>query len=333
MQFGIFLPNSSEGLIYPIPFASAHSIVELGQEAEGLDYDSVWVSDHFTAQKYVKASWSNQHPNYFDPLITLSMVSAVTSRIGLNTGIIALPLRDVVVLAKQVSSLDAFSGGRTKLGVGVGAYREEFKAVRGSMFAEKINRNQLADESIRALRQLFSRSPAAEFDGDIIKFGEIEMYPKPSRNPYPILIGGNGSHARQRVARLGDGWFPAMLSPEEVGSGLESIKQQLKDPKRKLEVQVEVPVCLGDSYEEAVRTLTASGLFKHEASLKESTLRHVDNLQSKGLIGTISDAQKTLEEYLKAGVDGIVIDFPATNLDEFKSRVRSFAKDVVPSYR
>ncbi|MDE3077458.1 MAG: LLM class flavin-dependent oxidoreductase, partial [Chloroflexota bacterium] len=128
MKFGVALPSCYEGLIFPPPFSSPESIVRIGREAEAMGYDSVMPNDHFTTQNYVKALFP-EPPNFFDPFICLSWVANATKRIELITGIAVLPVRDPVVLAKQTSTLDVFSGGRLKLGVGVGAYREEFEAV------------------------------------------------------------------------------------------------------------------------------------------------------------------------------------------------------------
>src|SRR5690349_5490594 len=153
MRFGVAIPTCTEGMIYPIPFAGPDDIVALAVEAEQLGYDEVMGNDHLTTQRYVRARWQDP-PNYFEPLIALTACAAATSRIGLMTGVIVLPMRDPILLAKQAATLDRFSHGRLVLGVGVGAYREEMEATYPDR--REAPRSAWVDESIQALRALFT---------------------------------------------------------------------------------------------------------------------------------------------------------------------------------
>ena len=107
--------------------AGIDDVARIAVEAERLGYDSVWCNDHLTTQRYVRQRWA-EPPSYYDPFVALSFVAAATERVRLGTSIVVLPMREPVVVAKQASTLDVFSGGRLILGVGVGAYREEFEA-------------------------------------------------------------------------------------------------------------------------------------------------------------------------------------------------------------
>src|SRR5205809_4526568 len=122
-RFGVAIPNCFEGLILPLPFGNHEQMLELARLSEGLGFHSAWVNDHVTTQRYVRSSFSTP-PNYYEPLITLSFMGAETSRIKLGTGVIILPLRHPITLAKQATALDVYSGGRLILGVGLGAYPE-----------------------------------------------------------------------------------------------------------------------------------------------------------------------------------------------------------------
>src|SRR3712207_4153381 len=124
MKFGVALPSCTEGLCYPVPFTSPEVLQRISVAAEELGYDSVWCNDHLTTQRYVRQRWP-QPPSYYDPFVALSFVAAATRRVRLGTSVVVLPMREPVVVAKQASTLDVFSGGRLILGVGLGARSEE----------------------------------------------------------------------------------------------------------------------------------------------------------------------------------------------------------------
>ena len=158
MRVSFGLPTGMEGMMYPAPFASAQDIVELAQFAEKLGYHSVWGNDHMTTQRYVREEFS-EAPRFWEVLITLSTIAAKTTTLKLATGVLVPAMRrDIVVLAKQVATLDHLSQGRFLLGMGVGAYREEFEALQPSW---KVHRGDLLEETVQALQLLFSESPAS----------------------------------------------------------------------------------------------------------------------------------------------------------------------------
>ncbi len=146
-----------------------------------------------------------------DPLIWLSYVAARTSRIKLATGVMILPQRNPIVVAKEVATLDAMSGGRAVLGVGVGRLAEEFAAL-GVPFNE---RGKRTDEYIAILRALRS-GEAAEFHGEFFDFGPCHSRPTPVAKSVPIVIGGHTEIAARRAGKLGDGFFPGSGSIEEL---------------------------------------------------------------------------------------------------------------------
>src|SRR5581483_9837883 len=169
VRVSVQLPTCTEGLVNPIPFAAApDDFVRLAQAAERLGYDGVWGNDHVTAAPYVREHWS-EPPNFYEVLVTLATVGAHTRRVHLGTAVIVLPLRDPVLLAKQVATLDRMTGGRVILGVGIGAYREEFRAQAPRRATAR--RGDLLDEGLAALRLLFTAREATyaalhtEFEG------------------------------------------------------------------------------------------------------------------------------------------------------------------------
>ena len=128
MRFSVGLPTGMEGLMYPIPFAGIQDLPLIARQAEALGYEGVWGNDHMNTQSYVRQAFAAP-PNFWEVLITLTAVAAATSRLRIGTGVLVPAMRrDIVVLAKQIATLDHISDGRLYAGVGVGAYREEFES-------------------------------------------------------------------------------------------------------------------------------------------------------------------------------------------------------------
>ena len=144
----------------PIPFSDPEVIIKIAQHAERLGYHSVWGNDHMTTQHYVRAEFPVA-PRFWEPLVTYAFVAANTTTLRFGTGILVLPMRrDIVVVAKQIATLDHFSGGRLEIGVGVGAYREEFEALWPDA---EVHRGDMVEEGVKALQLLFSER-VASFD-------------------------------------------------------------------------------------------------------------------------------------------------------------------------
>lgn len=147
-----------------------------------------------------------------DPLDLLAFLAARTQRLGLATGVLVLPNHHPVVLAKRVATLDALSGGRVRLCVGVGWLEEEIQAC-GTDFA---SRGRRADEQLQAMRLLWQDRPeGASFHGEFFDFDHAMCYPKPV-GPVPITIGGHSTAAARRAGRLGDGFQPLGVSGAEL---------------------------------------------------------------------------------------------------------------------
>ena len=141
--------------------------------------------------------------DWLDPTLALTYAAAVTSRIGLATGVLLLPEHNPVVTAKPAATLDVLSGRRFTLGVGIGWSAEEFAAL-GIPFA---GRGRRTDEYVAAMRTLW-RDDVARFSGEFVDFNAVRVNPKPVRDrKLPIVVGGNSDSALARVAAYGDGWY------------------------------------------------------------------------------------------------------------------------------
>jgi probable F420-dependent oxidoreductase len=329
MRVSVQLPTCTEGLVNPIPFAAApEDFVRLAQEAERLDYDGVWGNDHITAAPYVREHWK-EPPNFYEVLITLATVGAHTRRVHLGTAIIVVPLRDPVLLAKQVATLDRMTGGRVILGVGIGAYREEFVAQWPRRRDER--RGDLLDEGLVALRTLFTE-PAASYSGLHTAFEGIEMFPKPVQRPLPIYVGGHNEQAISRAARLGQGWLPGWRPFEEVRERTRLLRRLTaeagRDPKD-VEAAVQFTVMLGHTPEEAIARYRKTGMVQHRRSLAH-TGRDPALAEANNLIGSPASLLEKLEFLAESGVDHLcALQFPHDSLNEMLEQMGWFARDVV----
>ncbi len=155
-----------------------------------------------------------------DPLQVLAFVGAHTSRMRLGTSVVVAPQHPAVVLAKAVATLDVLSNGRVELGVGSGWQIEEYRAV-GVPYEE---RGRRLDETIEAMRACWGPNPA-HYDGTHISFSPSKVDPKPVQPAgVPVVIGGSSAVAARRAGRIGDGWFPYVVSPDEVAEGIATIR-------------------------------------------------------------------------------------------------------------
>ena len=332
MRFGLGIPTGTEGLMYPIPYASAQDNVRLAQEAERLGFDSVWGNDHMTVQRYVEEETS-QPPNYYEVLTTLTYIAAATTNIKLGTALLVLPFRNPVVVAKQVATMDQLSGGRMLLGIGIGAYREEFEAV---FPGRQAHRGRMVEEGIQALRSLFTEDKSS-FDGKHYRFNNIRCYPKPLQEPLPIYSGGNALQCRRRAAELCQGWLPAVLSPSEVSSGVEDINRFGESAGRdvtNLDIALQLTVTLGRTHEEALKKFRASQLYKHLESLKKSTLRDQQGgYEERNLIGTPDDICEQVRRYQQAGVTTLAaLLFTEPTVNETIGTMEIFSRQVISNF-
>ena len=329
MRVSVQLPTCTEGLVNPIPFAAAPGdFIRLAQEAERFGYDGVWGNDHITAAPYVRQHWSAP-PNFYEVLVALATVGAHTRRVHLGTAVIVLPLRDPVLLAKQAATLDRMTGGRVILGVGLGAYREEFHAQWPRRHAAR--RGDLLDEGLAALRLLFTEREAS-YAAAHTAFERVELFPKPVQQPFPIYVGGHNEQAVVRAARLGQGWLPGWRPFAEVRERTALLRRLTaeagRDP-REVEAAVQFTVMLGRTPDEAAARYRKTGMVQHRRSLAHSG-RDPALAEANNLIGSPASLLEKLEFLAAAGVDHLcALQVPHDSIEEMSEQMEWFARDVV----
>ncbi len=205
MDFGIMFANTG-------PFATPEGAIAMGRGAQDAGFESVWTVEHVV----VPAGYESEYPysrsgrmpgddstDIPDPLIWLTWVAAHTTTLNLGTGILILPQRNPLVLAKECATLDVLSGGRLRLGVGVGWLEEEFDAL-GVPFE---GRGKRTEEYIGALRALWDDDQAT-YDGEMVRFTDCISRPQPVAGRVPVIIGGHSDISARRAGQIGDGFFP-----------------------------------------------------------------------------------------------------------------------------
>ncbi|HVT70455.1 MAG TPA: TIGR03619 family F420-dependent LLM class oxidoreductase [Trebonia sp.] len=215
------------------------ALVRAAQAAEAAGFDSVWAGEHVVLpDPQVPPSPMRPQDPALDPLLALAWAAAHTTAVRLATGIVILPQRNPLVLAKQVVSLDVLSGGRFMLGIGAGYLEPEFRAV-GANFAE---RGAVTDEYIDAMRALwYDEHPA--YHGRFVDFEGIDAYPRPVQRPLPLIIGGHTPPSYRRAVARGHGWHGWGLTPEQAkvcAAGLAAAAARVTRPAELGELEISV---------------------------------------------------------------------------------------------
>jgi probable F420-dependent oxidoreductase len=330
MKFGVRLPNSG-------PLASRQNIVRVAEEADRLGYDSVWVHDHIlwgTEQHRThlsagsaEALTESQRPNFYESVTTLAYIAGRTTKIKLGVAVLVLPLRNPVVIAKQLANLDLLSEGRLIVGVAPGApniTRPEFDAI-GVSYEE---RGRITDEYISVLKKIWNES-LPSFSGRYSSFKEVQVFPKPAQKNLKILVGGGergiSPRALRRVVELGDGWIPAYLTPEEATEGVVKIREAAvkkgRDPTQFV-VSHEMFTAI-DIDGNAAKAGAAKSLATNFVSVEEG--------EKRSLVGSPSQLLEKIGRFSRAGVDMTELKFIYSDVPSLLKMMDLFAKEILPS--
>ena len=262
------------------PASSVETIQQIARKTEELGLASVWVSDHIIIPNTHAGRFGD---TFFDPLVVLSYLAGCTTSVRLATSVLVLPYRNPLETAKMVSSLDALSGGRVTLGVGVGGMEDEFEILH-QPFHE---RGKQSDEYIRIMKAIWT-SEEPSYSGDYWQFDNIKVLPHPVQKPHPpLLIGGASRAALRRVASLGDGWVPNRLSPEQIKADWQLV---------------------GDLAQRAGRDPTALQIHLRQPLVFQDT----PSRPHAPFFGNPEQIAEDIRRYHEAGVSEIVFDFHYT---------------------
>ncbi|MBV9995592.1 MAG: TIGR03619 family F420-dependent LLM class oxidoreductase [Caulobacteraceae bacterium] len=229
MLLGVTLPHHG-------PLASPEAVRETALGAEALGFDVLGTADHVAMPRKV-ASLYDLGPSpvaipegnltrtltpLYEILATMAYAAGLTTRVRLSTGVLVLPLRNPIYNARQIATIDAYSGGRVDLGIGAGWLKEEAEAMQ----LPWDERGVRTEEHIGVLRTLWTASePYVSYNGRFYHFDEIDPAPFPAQRPVPILVGGHSPAAKRRAGRIGNGWMTTGLPAEAQAAGMEDVSK------------------------------------------------------------------------------------------------------------
>jgi alkanesulfonate monooxygenase len=309
--FGIAVRNFTA---YP-EMPDARALVEYGVKMEELGYDSLWVWDHILL---------GVDPNFpiVDSLTLLTAIAARTTRIKLSTGILVLPLRNPVLLAKQLSTMDQLSNGRLLMAMAVGWYKREFDAA-GIPFEQ---RGRIMDDNLEILKRFWMED---KVDGEWTnhKVSAGVMYPKPVQKPRPpLLIGGYVDKVLKRAAEKGDGWLTYFYKPESFAISWEKLRnfaaEAGKNPDELMN-GAQLPIMVGKSRKDVEGPMME--WLNRDFDIAQGSLSTMDS----AIMGTVDECVAQLKEHLAVGVQKIIFVPYKYQMDQCEI----IAKEIIPKLK
>ena len=246
MRLGVVFPQTEIG-------SDRVVIKDYAQAAEELGYSHILAYDHVIGANLAsRPGWQPPYSHldtFHEPFVLYGYLAGLTKTIDLTTGIIILPQRQTVLVAKQAATVDVLSGGRLRFGIGIGWNPVEYEAL-GQDFK---NRGQRSEEQVELLRQLWTRE-LVTFHGRWHTVIDAGINPLPIQRPIPIWFGGTDDRALRRLARLGDGWFPLMNPDDKCRAAIEKVRSYAREAGRDPEkIGIEGRISHGAGSEEAWR--------------------------------------------------------------------------------
>lgn len=332
MKFGVAMPTAMEGLINPVPFFAPSDFVRIARRAEELGYDSVWGNDHYAPQRYV-TELHNATPNFYDVLTVLAAVSAVTRRVELGTAVLVLPIHDPVAIARQTAALDLLSGGRLLLGVGIGAYPEEFAAARPELVGK--HRGRMMEESLALIRRLHSE-PVVSHRGRYYRVDELALAPKPTGGRVRIFVGGHQMRGIERAVEFGDGWIPGWRPFDELEQRIAKLRTYAAQRGLAPSDVIAAPQfsCLVDAdHEKTLQRYRCSGMVHHRQSLNRDGRDPAKSVENN-LIGSYDHVLGQVERLHGMGADHLAsTTFCVESVAEYEEQLDAFAERIIAPYR
>jgi alkanesulfonate monooxygenase SsuD/methylene tetrahydromethanopterin reductase-like flavin-dependent oxidoreductase (luciferase family) len=312
MSFGIRLPNSG-------PFATAAAILEITDAADGLGYDTVWVHDHISwgrdklthfAAGSIEAC-TDQDPNFYESLTTIAFAAGRRPRLNVGVAGLVLPLRDPLVLGKQLATLDSLTGGRVVAAVAIGNIPNDFE-VLGVPYKR---RARITGDYLGALRAVLAGEPS--FEGERISYAGGTFLPMPTG--LRVWVAASSEPGLARAVAHGDGWL-TVYQPVE---GYRTLSDTLSALAEKADRD---PSTLRRGYETfvSVADTHAKALANARASMVHS-FKDVERGQSVCLIGTPAEFAERVAAYRDAGVEHFELKFYCRSLSHMREQMEALA--------
>lgn len=326
MKFGAAIPNCREGKVYPAGFTTPRLLTEIATAAESAGFDALWANDLQSTFDEALSDEERTPPNFFEAQSTLSFLAARTERIRLLTSAITAALRDPILLAKQVATLDVLSGGRYVLGLGLGGKRTELDRLRGR-FSAGINRGRYLDESVSLMQALLSEKVVTH-EGEYFSVSGAEVFPKPVQQPFPIYLTGAGDEMLKRTARWGAGWIHMNVTAEQLADRVGALRKACEeagtDPA-KIEVCIQFDLVVAPTREEAEEVWASAPAQSLGAARGRST-------EASYIVGSPSDVIRRVREYQEVGLDHVGFIVSGRTSDHLIDQLGLLGAEVLPEF-
>ncbi len=241
MRFGAVFPHTEFG-------TDPDALRDYAQTAEALGFSHIGADDHVIGPNPNRpggwTGWVTNKTAFYEPLVLFGFMAAVTRRLAFTTWVLLLPERQTVLVAKQAATLDILSGGRLRLGLGIGWNEIEYIAMGADMRSRAVR----LEEQVHLLRQLWTEE-SVDYRGRWHTIPNAGCSPLPVQRPIPIWFGGQSEAAIGRVARLGDGWMPLYADAHEAQPGLDLLDRYLEAAGRSragIGLEARIPYGSGD---------------------------------------------------------------------------------------
>ena len=293
---------------WPFPEHHASSFFEFIEHCDTWGVDSLWFADRVVGPGSI-----------LEPVVAMAALAAASKKMKFGTSVLILSLRNPVVLAKELATLDFLSNGRVLLSVGLG---QEDPIEHRAVGVAKEQRAGRTDEAIMAMRHLWAEEKAT-FVGHYYQFHDVSIEPRPVQKPgLPIWIGGRSDAAQRRVGYLGDGWLPSAVTPEESAQGIAAIKGYADQAGREVPEDhygVSIPCTIADDRQSALRLVSPG----YSARSREDV-----SPEAYSVFGTARDLRRRIDEHVAAGVTKFVLR-PVCHREAWVSQVERLAEEVI----
>ena len=293
MKVGICLPHYGKAM-------EAGRMREFAERVETLGFDSIWVTDHVIVPKDLNIVYKD---SMLDPLATLAYLAGVTRRVSLGTSVLILPYRNPIIVAKELASVDAVSGGRVIFGAAAGWMEGEFQALN----ADFEHRGDVTDECLKVIRELWS-NPEPELNTEHFHLSGLVFSPRPVQRPHPpIWVGGRSRRAARRAVELGDGWHPNIMPLEEMKPAIDYMRRlsQRRNRSAPPVLSARAPVDM-DGRPGQTRAL---------------------------LYGGSQQIAETIKQYEALGLSHLAVNFSDMPMDQALEQLERFGTEVLPAVR
>ena len=324
MKFGLLLPHFGEQ-------ASREKVLDGARRAEEMGFDSLWVRDHLVFEPHGEMEKPDR--TFYDTLITLTAIGAVTERIQLGTGSL-IPFRHPLITAAMVGTMTRLLGPRVILGFGAGTFDHEFEAIGWG----GRDRVELVRANAEILRRVATEN-GVSYDDGFLRFSDVTIDPKPDGGPVPFWYCGATPRSARLAAEFCDGWMPGRIGMATLAKRIDTIRAMESERGRQpLTIAVIPPTSVEATRDEALEHVNIPGLLAWANKAKfairppSGTFETVEDLEGQLIVGDPSDAVREVRKFERLGVEHLVFDF-RFKFDRWFQQIELLGTEVLPKFR